>query len=60
MELNEALTATGAVREFTDDPVEDATVQRILERARFAPNGGNAQSWAVAVIKDPDLRRQRS
>ena len=56
MELDDALRSTGAVRDFTDEPVDDATVWRILERARFAPNGGNAQSWKVAVVKDPELR----
>jgi len=57
MDLAEALRTTGAVREFTDEPVDDATVYRLLETARFAPNGGNRQAWRVVVVKDPALRR---
>jgi nitroreductase len=57
MELREALRTTGAVREFTDEPVDDATVRRILDTARFAPNGGNRQAWQVIAVKDPVLRR---
>jgi len=57
MDLTEALRTTGAVREFTEDPVEDAQVQRLLDTARFAPNGGNRQAWRVVVVKDPVLRR---
>ncbi len=57
MELIEALRGTGAVREFEDTPVPDATVYRILDTARFAPNGGNRQAWRVVVVKDPALRR---
>jgi nitroreductase len=57
MELLEALRTNPAVREFTDEPVSDATVAAILDDARFAPSGGNRQPWRVAVVKDPDLRR---
>lgn len=57
MELTEALRTTGAVREFTDEPVDDAAVVRLLETARFAPNGGNRQAWRVVVVRDPARRR---
>ena len=57
VELIEALRTTGAVREFQDVAVPDATVYRLLDTARFAPNGGNRQAWRVVVVKDPGLRR---
>jgi nitroreductase len=57
VELIEALRSTGAVRVFLDTPVPDATVHRLLDTARFAPNGGNRQAWRVVVVKDPSLRR---
>jgi len=56
MELIDALRTTGAVREFTDEPVADDVVYRLLEVARFAPNGGNRQAWRVIVVKDPGIR----
>ena len=56
MDLIETLRSTGAVREFTDEPVADDVVARILDTARFAPSGGNAQSWHVVVVKDPRSR----
>src|SRR5215207_2897398 len=56
MELSQALRSTGAVRDFTDDPVPDDVVYRLLETARFAPNGGNRQAWHVIVVRDPDIR----
>ncbi len=58
MELREALTTTGAVREFTDQPVPDEVVHRILDTARFAPSGGNRQAWRAVVVKDPSIRRR--
>jgi nitroreductase len=57
VDLTEALRTTGAVREFTDEPVEDATVFRLLDIARFAPSGGNRQAWRVVLVKDPAVRR---
>lgn len=57
MELLAALRTTGAVREFEEAAVSDETLYRILDSARFAPNGGNRQAWRVVVVKDPSLRR---
>ena len=57
MEVIEALRTTGAVREFTTDPVPDEVVARLLDTARFAPSGGNRQAWRVVVVRDPDIRK---
>jgi nitroreductase len=56
MELNDALRTTGAIREFTDEPVEDRTIYDILDTARFAPSGGNRQGWRTILVKDPQVR----
>ena len=56
MDLRHALTTTGAVRDFTEEPVDDATLARVLELARFAPSGGNRQGWRVVVVKDAAVR----
>jgi nitroreductase len=57
MELLDALRSTGAVREFTDDPVPDEALARILDTARFAPSGGNRQGWRGVVVRDAETRR---
>jgi nitroreductase len=58
MDLIETLRTTPAVREFTDEPVGDDVVARVLDVARFAPNGGNRQAWRIILVKDP-VRRER-
>lgn len=58
MDLIETLRTTGAVRAFTNEPVPDDAVARILDTARFAPSGGNRQGWRVVVVKDGDVRRR--
>ena len=56
MELYDAMRTTFAAREFTDDPVPDALVHRILDHARFAPSGGNRQGWRVIVVRERATR----
>jgi nitroreductase len=56
MDLYEAMRTTFAAREFTDDPLPDETVHAILDRARFAPSGGNRQGWHVIVVRDRATR----
>jgi nitroreductase len=56
MDLIEGLRTTGAVRDFTPDPVPDDVVYQLLDTARFAPNGGNRQAWHVVVARDPALK----
>jgi nitroreductase len=58
VELTEALRTTGAVREFTPEPVPDEVVGRILDTARFAPSGGNRQGWRVVVLRSQAGRRR--
>lgn len=58
MELSEVMRTTPATRAFVDAPVPDRVVYRILDRARFAPSGGNRQGWRVIKVDDPDTRRQ--
>ena len=56
LDLLTTLRSTGAVREYTDEPVSDEVLARVLDTARFAPNGGNRQGWRVIVVKDPTKR----
>jgi len=56
MELYEVMRTTPAAREFTDEPVPDVVLDRILDHARFAPSGGNRQGWRVIVVNDHGTR----
>ena len=56
MELYEVMRTTFAAREFTEQPVSDETIAKILEEARFAPSGGNRQGWHVLVVREDASR----
>lgn len=50
--LYEVMRATATTRAFLPDPVPDEVLYRVLDNARFAPNGSNHQGWRVVVVKD--------
>jgi len=52
VELSQVLRTTFSAREFTDEPVPDETLVRLLEAARFAPSGGNRQGWRVVAVRE--------
>jgi len=58
MDFTDVVRTTFACREFTDEPVPDDVLYRLLDQARFAPSGGNRQGWKVIVVKDPETRRE--
>lgn len=58
MELYDVMRTTAAVREFTDDPLPDEVLARILDNARFAPSGGNRQGARILVVRDRATRER--
>ena len=56
MEITEAIRKRRAVRSYTDRPVDDATVDRLLRLALRAPTGGGQQAWSILVARDPEVR----
>jgi nitroreductase len=58
MDLYDVMRTTHAVREFTDEPLPDDTLYRILDNARFAPSGGNRQGTHITVVRDAQTRQR--
>lgn len=47
-----------SIREFTPEPVSDRDLDMLLEAARQAPSGENAQPWRFIVVKDEFMRKK--
>ncbi|MDQ6697740.1 MAG: nitroreductase family protein [Actinomycetota bacterium] len=45
-----------ACRSFTDRPVPDDVIERVLTAATHAPSAENIQPWALIVVRAPELR----
>jgi len=58
MDLYDVMRTTHAVREFTDEPLPDDTLYRILDNARFAPAGATGREptspWCVMPKRSSD------
>lgn len=47
-----------SIRSYTDEPVSEADVKKLLEAAMAAPSANNRQPWEFIVVHDEELRRQ--
>ena len=56
MEFKDIIQKRRSVREFTDEPVSDEKLRRVLEAARLAPSASNRQAWKFVVVKDSNKR----
>lgn len=45
-------------REFTTEPVERGSIDRIIEAGRRAPSAKNRQPWRFIVVQDTALRQR--
>lgn len=52
METWDAIRSRRNVRAFTDEPLNDAELDRILEAGRRAPSAGNMQPWDLVVVTE--------
>ena len=55
MDAMTAILTRRSTRKFTDRPVEDETLQKILEAGRYAPSGGNNQTTHLIVIQNREV-----
>ena len=55
----EVMSTARTIRRFTDEPVDDLTLTRCLEAARWAPSGANAQGWRFVVLRSPRAAGRR-
>lgn len=59
MDVTEAVNRRMSTRQFTDEPVDDTTLRRLLEQAARAPSGGNVQPWRIYVLNGDAMARFR-
>lgn len=54
MQTWDAITARRNVRAYTDQPIDGADLDRILEAGRRAPSSKNTQPWDFVLVTDRD------
>jgi len=55
MDALEAIHTRRSVRQYTDKPIDDETIQQLLAAAMSAPSAANEQPWEFVVITDREM-----
>jgi len=58
MDVIEAIKTRKSIRRFKKDEVPNESLRKIIDAARFAPSGDNAQPWAFIIIKDARIKQK--
>ena len=51
MDLDDVMRCAPTTRRFLAEPVDDEVLRGVLDKARFAPSGGNRQRWRVIAVR---------
>ncbi len=56
MDFEEVVQTRRSVHEYSDESIDDATLERIFELATLAPSGYNLQPWEFLALRDDDQK----
>ena len=54
--IKEAIEKRRSIRKYKPDPIPDEYIDEILNSARLAPSGCNAQPWRFKIVKQTDVK----
>lgn len=57
MDINEAILGRRSIRKYKDEPISNSDINKLLEAARWSPNGGNCNAWRFIVVTDEALKK---
>ncbi len=58
LSTKEAIENRRSIRKFKPDCISDEMIMAILESARLAPSGCNAQPWRFKIVKDEETKKK--
>jgi len=56
MDVLSAIQGRRSIRKFSDRPVEDEKLLKVLEAVRLSPSACNLQNWKFIVVKDSETK----
>ena len=58
MEVLEAIKTRRSIRKYKATPVDDKTLEQVLEAARWGPSWANTQCWRFVTVQDQKVKEQ--
>lgn len=57
MDFTEVIRTRRSIRSYSDQPVPEDALKRVLEAAHVAPSANNTQPWHYIVVRDTEKRQ---
>jgi nitroreductase len=58
MDVLDVIRTRRSIRRYTQDPILEADISRILEAGRWAPSADNIQPCTLIVLRNPEMRNK--
>jgi len=58
VEFDEAVLTRRSVHEYSDEPVDDGTIEAVFEHVRYSPSSYNLQPWEFLVLTEDENRER--
>jgi len=58
VEVLEAIKTRKSIRRYKTTPIDDKTIELVLEAARWAPSWRNTQCWRFIVVRDEGVKAE--
>lgn len=58
MDIKDAIHTRRSIRKYSDKPVPDEMIHEIIDAARLAPSGNNAQPSRYFIVKDDSTKQK--
>jgi nitroreductase len=58
MDILEVIRTRRSIRQYTQEPVSEEDINKILEAGRWAPSANNSQPWKFIVLRSREVRKK--
>jgi nitroreductase len=58
MDILEVIRTRRSIRQYTQDPISEEDISKILEAGRWAPSASNSQPWKFIVLRSQEVRKK--
>ena len=58
MDFTDAVASRRSVHDYSDEPIDQSTLDAIFEAATLAPSGYNLQPWEFLALREPETKEQ--
>jgi len=58
MEFFDLVKSRRSIRIYTDEPVDDETIMKIIDTARNSPSAGNLQPYKISIVRNLETKQE--